>query len=138
MDYTTQTYLSFFSPPDSRPFVQTNAFFESRLQVIRPGSSLRLECSATGAPAPNLKWFLDDRLLKAVSLLVSVCLACLLAVSLRLDLDILVLGLVNLVFVNVLRETSWRNPHIINHQTCHQPLRALLRTSHGVPQETIF
>ena len=53
-------------PPDSRPFVQTNAFFESRLQVVRPGSSLRLECSATGAPAPNLKWFLDDRLLKAV------------------------------------------------------------------------
>ena len=51
---------------DSRPFVQTNAFFESRLQVVRPGSSLRLECAATGAPAPNLKWFLDDRLLKAV------------------------------------------------------------------------
>ena len=89
MDNTTLNYP--FSPPDSRPFVQTNAFFESRLQVIRPGSSLRLECSATGAPAPNLKWFLDDRLLKAVSLLVSVCLACLLAVSLRLDLDILVL-----------------------------------------------
>ena len=51
--------------------MQTNAFFESRLQVVRPGSSLRLECSATGAPAPNLKWFLDDRLLKAVSRLVS-------------------------------------------------------------------
>ena len=69
-----QTYgqdNTFSSPPDSRPFVQTNAFFESRLQVVRPGSSLRLECSATGAPAPNLKWFLDDRLLKAVSLLVS-------------------------------------------------------------------
>ena len=120
MDKTTLS----LPPPDSRPFVQTNAFFESRLQVIRPGSSLRLECSATGAPAPNLKWFLDDRLLKAVSLLVSVCLACLLAVSLRPGLDILVLGLVNLVFVSVLRETNWRNPHIINHQTCHQPLQA--------------
>ena len=62
------TILEFpiFLPSDSRPFVQTNAFFESRLQVVRPGSSLRLECSATGAPAPNLKWFLDDRLLKAV------------------------------------------------------------------------
>ena len=46
--------------------MQTNAFFESRLQVVRPGSSLRLECAATGAPAPNLKWFLDDRLLKEV------------------------------------------------------------------------
>ena len=62
------TILEFpiFLPSDSRPFVQTNAFFESRLQVVRPGSSLRLECSATGAPAPDLKWFLDDRLLKAV------------------------------------------------------------------------
>ena len=68
--HMAKTTLS-LPPPDSRPFVQTNAFFESRLQVIRPGSSLRLECSATGAPAPNLKWFLDDRLLKAVSLLVS-------------------------------------------------------------------
>ena len=67
MDYTTQTYLSFLSPPDSRPFVQTNAFFESRLQVVRPGSPLRLECAAAGAPTPNLKWFLDDRMLKAVS-----------------------------------------------------------------------
>ena len=66
MDNTTLIYS--FSPSDSRPFVQTNAFFESRLQVIRPGSSLRLECSASGAPTPNLKWFLDDRLLKAVSL----------------------------------------------------------------------
>ena len=66
--------------------MQTNAFFESRLQVVRPGSPLRLECSATGAPAPNLKWFLDDRLLKAVSSFVSSLLGGMPAVSL-LQLD---------------------------------------------------
>ena len=97
MDNTRLIYP--FSPPDSRPFVQTNAFFESRLQVIRPGSSLRLECSATGAPAPNLKWFLDDRLLKAVSLLVS-SLGMPAVSLLRLDFDILALGQVIFVLAN--------------------------------------
>ncbi len=64
--------ISFLSPPsffikDSRPFVHTNAFFESRLQVLRPGAPLRLECLASGTPAPTVQWLLDGRTLKTVN-----------------------------------------------------------------------
>ena len=44
-----------------------------------------------------------------------------------LDLEMLVIGLVNFVFVNCgvcLRTAIWHNPQINNHPTCHQLLKA--------------